>query len=109
MTFLGEKLMAATCGDAWVDKLLRAGREEGKKIMTRVVSEGSILFVPAGAIILERSLNNKIGVGLRLSLLHSSTLSTQNMDILNSVRGTYPDASDKLAKRWQDVVARTRM
>ena len=108
VTFLGEKLMAATCGDAWVGKLMQAGREEGKKVMTRVVPEGSILFVPAGAIILEGSLNNKIGVGLGLSVLDSSTLSIQNMDILGSVRGTCPDASDKLAKRWQDVVAKTR-
>ena len=103
--FLGEKLLHVKCDDAWVQALLKTG----KSIMWRaLVPEGSMLFVPAGVILLERSTNNCLGMGLRMAVDDSSNQSLANLDTLLAAHMTYADAKDKLVARWQDCVNRAR-
>ena len=102
-SFLGDKLMNASLEDPWATT---CGNKEDGKIMWRgVVPEGSIFVVPAGVILMERSLNNKICMGLRLSLVDKSQFSIKNLQTLLGVHSTYAESSDKLVKRWQDVVS----
>ncbi len=106
-SFLGDKLMQASLEDSWVQALMKEAKENGdKKVMFRgIVPEGSVFVVPAGVILMERSLNQKLALGLRLALQDTSKSSMRNLEILLGVHSTYADAADKLAKRWSDVLS----
>ena len=104
-SFLGEKLMYGSCECAWVQALLK---EKSAIIWKGVVPEGSLFFVPAGVILLERSINNRIGMGLRMALDDTSSSSLKNLDVLLAAHMVYADGNDKLALRWQDVLTRAK-
>ena len=106
--FLAEKLLRAQFQDNWMVALLEKPEDQKKIFWKGVVPEGSMFFIPAGMILVERALNQKLGLGLRLSVQDSSEMSVRNLEKLIGVHMTYAVDSCRLAKRWQNVLSHAK-
>ncbi|CAE7799021.1 unnamed protein product, partial [Symbiodinium sp. CCMP2456] len=105
-TLLGERMWQSRLEEPWIQSLMlkgKAGVSGGSsKIFHRaVIPEGSLLFVPSGFVVCERSLNGKIGMGLRLSVKDSSEKAHAALQKLLNVHQTYCESTDKLLGRWE--------
>ena len=110
-TVLGEALWGSRIEDDWVSSLLQKGKDGGSnsKIFFRaVIPEDSVLFCPAGCVLCERSINNKLSVGIRLAVKDPSAKAVESLKTLLNVHKTYSTIGqteeDKLTKRWTDAV-----
>ena len=105
-TVLGEKLWSSRLDEPWIQDLLKKGKADGSsKIFYKgVVPENSVLFLPAGVILCERALNNKVSIGLRMSVKDVSQLAKKNLEMLLTVHKTYAENNCKLLARWEDAV-----
>ena len=105
-TALAETVWQSRFEDQWIQDLMRQGQADGNaKVFYRgVVPENSMLFLPAGVILCERALNNKVAIGLRLSVKDSSPTATSNLQTLLNVHRTYAEEGCNVAARWRDAL-----
>ncbi|CAE7886579.1 unnamed protein product, partial [Symbiodinium sp. KB8] len=109
-SILGDRMWQSRLEEPWIQSLMLKGKEGAsggsQKIFYRgVIPEGSLLFVPSGFIVCERSLNGRIGLGLRLSVQDSTEKAQAALQKLVNVHKTYSESTCKLLSRWTDALS----
>ena len=98
---VGEKLLRAKLDSEWMQNLLQ---REDKIFWRGIIPEKSVIFIPAGMIMLERTVSGQPCTGFRLAVHDKSELSLRNLKLLLSLRVLYA-ADDHLAQLWKQLLA----
>ena len=103
-TFLGSQLMSCTLGSDWLLSLMQSSSDSKGIFHRSIDEEGSALYVPGGVILLERCLNNRPCVGIRVSVSEEGPgpgpgpVTKSNLDLLLSVHCTYAKEDSRLSE-----------
>ena len=107
--YLQDLLRNASSEDVFVKELLKmsvaASKDDRKFLLYKgVIPPKSILYVPAGVLVIERCLNGGHCVGLRMSLVDRSSIGQQNLNGILTIHQAYaPDAT--LTETWKQALS----
>ena len=106
--YVQDLLRHASSEDFFMKEIMRLASEQGggqKKLLHKVhVGPKSLLFVPAGMLVVERCINGGINVGMRMSLQDHSEMAMQNLKGLLQIHQHYaPKAT--LTELWKTATA----
>ena len=100
---LGESLLNAKVGEAWVTELvcLDEGHKNKKIFFRGVIPEGSVFYMPGGMIFIEQVINGKPCVGFRVAIKDGSKSTKTNLEMLANLHSSYASKDSKLCQGWQ--------
>ena len=99
--YLQDLLSKTTSEDHLMKALVAAAsNDKVKRVFKGNVGPKTLLYVPAGMVVIERCLNSSISMGLRVSARDSGACSMENLSGLHRIHAEYaPDSS--MTKIWK--------
>ena len=105
--YLQDLLRNASSEDHFMKQLLDMAGKGNKVVFKGIVGPKSVLFVPAGTLVIERCLNGGINVGLRLSLKDGSALGVQSLTSMLQLHQQYAGTSSQV-EMWKKALSMSK-